>query len=411
MAIKRPIPVSTGVRRLCEAVRAAGGRALVVGGTVRDAVLGRAASDIDLEVHGLERAHLHALLQEWGPVSEVGRSFGVWKLRVEGRELDVAMPRAVEGGEGAPHIGVAAAARRRDLTINAMAWDPLQAVLVDPLGGVVDCQDQRLRAADPMRFGDDPLRAWRVARFASTLGFTPDARLVEIARGLDVASLPPERVRAELAKLLLGDGSPALGWQVAVEVGVATSWLPAVGLDACLALERAAERRARVGRHPRALALMLTVLLGRVGEAAAAAVLDGLGITRLGRYPLRDQVLAGVGMAEVLSQPVDDTVLRKLAERSEVGLCCHAAAALHPRGAADDNALQATMLGVLDAPLPPLLRGSDLLALGVPMGPQLGMLLASVRDAQLAGDVSDPGDAKALAGRLWSQRPGDSRDG
>jgi tRNA nucleotidyltransferase (CCA-adding enzyme) len=411
MAIKQPITVPPGVRRLCSAVRGAGGRALVVGGTVRDAVLGRASADVDLEVHGLPVDALRGVLSAQAPVSEVGRSFGVFKLRVDGAEIDVALPRADsaagEGVAGDPHIGVEAAARRRDLTINAMAWDPLEHALVDPLGGAADAAAGRLRAADPARFGEDPLRVWRVARFAGVLGFQPDPALVSLCRGIDLSGLAAERVRRELEKLLLGSPRPSVGWAVAVAVGAAAAWVPEAREGAGAALDRAAVRRDLAGRAPRPLALMLTTLLadGAGGADGACAALDRLGIVRQGRFPLRDQVRVGVEVAGALSRPLADGALRRLADRAEVGLCCLASAALHPAGAADANALQAAMLGVADAPLPALLRGRDLVSLGVPAGPALGPLLAAVREAQLDGEVSDRDGAMRLAGRLWSERP------
>lgn len=410
MAIKRPISVSPGVRRLCEAVRAAGGRALVVGGTVRDAVLGRAAADVDLEVHGLEVPELRRVLGAWAPVSEVGRSFGVFKLRVDGAELDVALPRADSVGThhvgvgGAPHIGTEAAARRRDLTINAMAWDPLDAVLVDPLGGAEDAAAGMLRAADPDRFADDPLRVWRVARFAGVLGFTPDPALSALCRGLDLTGLPAERVRLELQKLLVASPRPSRGWTVAVEVGAAAAWIPGVPASVGETLDRAADLRDVAGRRPRPFALMLSVLLGELGETAATAVLEGLGIVRQDRFPVRDQVLVSVASAADLARPASDPDLRRLADRAEVALCCHAAAALHPGGAAVDNLLQAAMLGVANAPLPALIQGRDLPALGIPRGRVYGAILLAVRTAQLEGEVCDRDGAMALAGRLWSEQ-------
>lgn len=410
MAIKQPIVVSPGVRRLCEAVRAAGGRALVVGGTVRDAVLGRHAADVDLEVHGLEVPALRAVLQSWAPVSEVGRSFGVFKLRVDGAELDVSLPRADSVGGtragvgGAPHIGVAAAARRRDLTINAMAWDPLAAVLVDPLGGAEDAAAGVLRAADPGRFADDPLRVWRVARFAGVLGFVPDRDLVTLCRGLDLSGLPAERVRIELGKLLLGSPNPSEGWAVAVAVGAVDAWVPGVDASVGPALDRAGALRDVAGQAPRPLALMLSVLLGGLGEDGAVSVLDRLGIVKQDRFPVRDQVRVAVASAPSLARRALDPALRRLADRAEVALCCHAASALHPDRHAVDNLLQAAMLGVADAPLPPLIHGRDLASLGVPRGPVFGALLAAVRESQLDGTVSDEDGAMRLAGRLWSER-------
>ena len=405
MAIKQPITVSPGLHRLCGAVSRAGGRALVVGGTVRDALLGRPSADVDLEVHGLGVERLRALLLERGHVAEVGRSFGVFKVRIDGVEVDIALPRADSGsGEGVvgePHIGVEAAARRRDLTINAIAWDPLRSELVDPLDGASDVAARVLRAADSTRFGDDPLRVWRVARLAGVLGFEVDPDLVVLCRSIDTSGVAPERVLREIDKLLLNSRQPSIGWNVAAETGAAAEWFPGVPAGRGAALDRAARLREASGRQPRPLALMWTVLLGGPVDDAARA-LDRLSIMKRNRFPLRDQVLVGVECAMELATAVPPSRLRRLAERAEVGLCCLASAACFPDGAAEANALEAAMLGVVDAPLPALLTGRDLVALGVPAGPRVGSLLASVREAQLDGQVDDRDAAMALAGRLWS---------
>lgn len=406
MAIKQPIVVSPGVLRLCVAVDAAGGRALVVGGTVRDAVLGRESADIDLEVHGLSVRTLRELLSGHGRLAEVGRSFGVFKLKLDGVEVDVALPRADssagDGVSGDPHIGVEAAARRRDLTINAMAWDPLSSALVDPLGGARDAEARVLRAADPGRFGEDPLRVWRVARFSGVLGFSVHPELAVLCRGLDTRSVPAERVSRELEKLLLMSPRPSLGWAAALEVGAAAAWVPGLAADRGAALDRAAGLRDAAGRAPRSLALMLTVLLCEAPDPAS--VLDRLGILRRQRFPLRDQILAGVRASRGLAEPVASPVLTRLAEQAEVGLCCLVSQACWPAGAGAANLLQAAMLGVSEAPLPPLIGGRDLVAMGVPAGPGLGPLLAAVREAQLEGDIHDRDAAIELAGRLLSER-------
>src|SRR5574338_304222 len=115
---------------MARAVRDAGGRALVVGGWVRDRLLGHTSKDVDLEVFGIDAAALPALLSRFGPVNVVGESFTVYKVA----EIDVALPRReskVARGHrgfevtGDPHMSPADAARRRDFTINAVAWDPL----------------------------------------------------------------------------------------------------------------------------------------------------------------------------------------------------------------------------------------------------------------------------------------------
>src|SRR5262249_26443124 len=112
------------------AIRDAGGRALIVGGWVRDRLLGRDSKDIDFDVYRLDTTQLRRVLETFGRVETVGESFQVYKLG----DIDVSLPRreskAGRGHRGFdvtgdPHLSIADAARRRDFTVNAIAWDPL----------------------------------------------------------------------------------------------------------------------------------------------------------------------------------------------------------------------------------------------------------------------------------------------
>ena len=149
------------VVRLALAVRKAGGRALLVGGWVRDRALGIQSKDLDVEVHSLDEDRLAEILRRMGRVNVVGRSFGVYKLTVGAHTLDVSLPRRdskVGPGHrgiaisGDPHMGIVEAARRRDLTVNAMLYDPLTGETLDPHGGLVDLAARRLREVDCARF-------------------------------------------------------------------------------------------------------------------------------------------------------------------------------------------------------------------------------------------------------------------
>src|SRR5512140_2417021 len=168
-------------REIALAVGAAGGRALIVGGWVRDRCLGLAAKDIDLEVYAVPAAGLRTLLERFGRVETIGESFTVYKLGA----IDVSLPRReskVGRGhrgflvEGDPSMSVDEAARRRDFTINAISFDPLTGDYLDPCGGRADLDARRLRLVDAAAFGDDSLRVLRamqlVARFELTV--TPE---------------------------------------------------------------------------------------------------------------------------------------------------------------------------------------------------------------------------------------------
>ena len=124
---------------IARAIRAAGGRALFVGGQVRDRLLGRASTDVDVEVFGLALGDVESLLAEYGRIRRVGRSFGV--LRVDGLDADFSLPRRDSkigpGHRGfavefAPDLDFANAALRRDFSINSMGFDPLTGEVLDP---------------------------------------------------------------------------------------------------------------------------------------------------------------------------------------------------------------------------------------------------------------------------------------
>ena len=206
------------ILEVARAVKAAGGRALVVGGYVRDRLLGLDAKDVDVEVFGLELGALKAVLGSFGRVLEVGESFGV--LRVSGLDVDFSLPRrdskVSPGHRGFavacdPHLDFESAARRRDLTINSMSLDPLSEELIDPLGGQRDLERGVLRATDARAFPEDPLRALRVAQFIARFEMCPDPALVALCRSAGLDEVSGERIFEELRKLLLKGRRPSAG--------------------------------------------------------------------------------------------------------------------------------------------------------------------------------------------------------
>lgn len=133
------------ITRIAEAIAEAGVRAVIVGGSVCDHLLGRARSgDVGVELFGISASDAQLVLARFGDVQAVGRAFGV--LRIKGLDVDFSLPRrsSVSGaargdlGQADPQLDFAAAARRRDVTINAMGLDPLSGEVLDPLGGRAD---------------------------------------------------------------------------------------------------------------------------------------------------------------------------------------------------------------------------------------------------------------------------------
>ncbi len=208
--------------RIAEEVKKHRGRALIVGGFVRDVLLNRKSKDLDIEVYGLSADNLNKILSKIGKVDAVGTSFGVLKVKNDKmmEPLDVSLPRH-DNLVGVGHKGFVVetdkgmtpteAAKRRDLTMNSMAYDPLKKLLIDPFGGAADIKMKKLKATDVNHFAEDPLRVLRVMQFAGRFGFAPDAELVKLSRSIDLRSLPKERLYTEFEKLLLKSKKPSKG--------------------------------------------------------------------------------------------------------------------------------------------------------------------------------------------------------
>lgn len=219
--------------RLMEAVRAiaglvsrAGGRAMMVGGAVRDLLLGeRGIKDVDLEVFGLSAERLQSVVAQQFEFDECGVSFGVLKIRHFA--VDVSLPRR-ESKRGTGHRGfqvdsdpwlsIPEAASRRDFTVNALYCDPLEGVFEDPFGGVDDLRRRILRHVSP-KFVEDPLRVLRGMQFIARFGLTPARETVDLCRSMGMEGLPPERICDEWRKLLVKG----------VEIGSGLAFLRATG--------------------------------------------------------------------------------------------------------------------------------------------------------------------------------------
>ena len=209
--IQKQYPV---LREIQADIVAHGGRVLLVGGAVRDFLLGLPIKDIDIEVHGMPLDALHALLQRFGTVSLMGKSFGV--LRYPDLDIDWAVPRTDASGRKPvvkldPHMLLKKAFERRDLTINAMGIDMQTRVLIDPFNGQQDLEQKILRATHALFFQEDPLRLFRVMQFISRFEMVPDEELDEICRQMNVREVSIERIEKEFNKMLLKSKRPSLG--------------------------------------------------------------------------------------------------------------------------------------------------------------------------------------------------------
>ena len=194
---------------LAESVRKAGGRALLVGGCVRDALLGTDPGDYDFECYGLGGEELVRILSGKFELDLVGASFGVIKLKH--LDIDVSLPRRETklglghrafSTECDPSLVLEEASARRDFTVNAIYADPLTGEILDPWGGRADLEDGVLRHVSE-HFREDPLRVLRGMQFVARFDLAPAAETLSVCRTMESEGLPGERLFGEWTKLLV----------------------------------------------------------------------------------------------------------------------------------------------------------------------------------------------------------------
>jgi len=449
---------------VAHAAREAGGRALVVGGWVRDRLREHPSKDIDIEIFGIAQDRLPRLLAPLGRVEAVGQSFPVYKLMPSGGaagEIDVALPRREskrgrghKGFEvhGDPSMSIRDAARRRDFTVNAIAWDPLTGEYEDPFEGRADLERKLLRAVDLDTFGDDSLRVLRAVQFAARFEFTLDADTARLCAALALDDLPAERIWGELEKLLLHAAVPSIGFRLALDLGVVDRVLPElrplVGCEqepewhpegdvwthTLLVIDQARARNVDLDR-PRLITVMLGAVCHDLGKPKTTAFIDGrirsldheqagveptlslldrLNIHTIDGFDVRAQV---VGLVAHHLKPgalhkaanVSDGAFRRLAQKVDLELLARVARAdcLGRTGDFDCSAMdwfveRARALGVEHQPPAPLLLGRHLLALGLEPGPRVGDILKRVYEKQLDGEITTVDEAQAEAKRILS---------
>ncbi len=451
------------LRLIAQRVAADGGRALLVGGCVRDLIVGVQPKDYDVEMFGVSDAGFEAMATEIGLcVRRVGKAFPVWKMWDESLggqagAVDVSIPSSdsddPRGSVTDVESAFAAAALRRDFTINAMAWDVLSGEVLDPHGGKRDLRDRCLRQVSA-RFGDDPLRVLRGMQFCGRFELTADESTVAECQKLTPDGIPAERLFGEWSKLILKSKRPSLGlrflrqtgWdryvpEIASLVGVPQDpeWHPEgdawVHTGCCLDAFAAT----RVGNEREDLTVGLAVLCHDFGKATHTQFHDGRwrshGHEAAGEEPTRaflgritdqtDLINEVVGLVTHHMVPRQlfreakasnslnacDRSIRRLARTvrldrlARVSWCDKAGRPpLPPTSDATDWLCEkARALDVLSSRPKPLLMGRDLISLGMSPGPEFRHVLESAFEAQLNGAITDHASAIAFA-KQWGRQ-------
>ncbi len=400
------------VLELAGLFNAAGGRALLVGGAVRDALLKRAVKDLDLEVHNLSTQKVLDLLQGVCEVDAVGMSFGV--IKVKHLELDISLPRR-ENKTGAGHRGFlvevdpglsfADAAARRDFTVNAIMYDPLKCELIDPHNGVRDLEQKVLRHVST-HFSEDPLRVLRGMQFASRLDFSFAPETIALCSTLDQNELAVERIGTEWEKLLLQGESPSAGIRFLQQCGwiqfypELAALVPETLQQTLVLLDKCA--KLRTGDRQKDLVLM--------GSALAAYMTNrGNFFSRLwNRSEMIGKVLAHTEEFEPL---LNEKTLWNFARVSRLSLklkglelFCLLLQGAGKADAAREIAAIAQEKQLFSAPPAPLLTGRHGIELGIAPGPELGKIMKECFEAQLDGKFATLEEGKGYLKNLLAEK-------
>ncbi len=426
-------------RTICREVTTAGGRALLVGGSVRDAALGFPVRDLDIEVYGFPPSRIRELLSKQFRLDLVGRAFPVLKVHDLPIDISIPWPRSagLEAGElddlWDPRVSVEEAASRRDFTMNAMALDPETQELIDPLGGFQDLGAKVLRHTSD-KFGEDPLRVLRGMQLAARFDLTVAPETVEVCRLLSSQGLATERIFEEWKKLILRGRRPSRGlgflrdsgWlrdypelEALIGCRQEPDWHPEgdVWIHTLHCMDAFAGER--IGHDEEDLIVGLGVLCHDVGKPATTRIerdrITSQGHEPAGEGPTRsflERLTHQQGLIEAVVPLVmthlrpqalydaraGDSAIRRLARHAgridrlvRVARCDQMGRP--PRvfdgfPAGEWLLTRARALEVEQAAPKPLVMGRHLLDLGLPTGPRVGRILEACYEAQLDGAFS-----------------------
>jgi poly(A) polymerase len=417
--------MESAARSIAQRLRAAGHIAYFAGGCVRDLLRGEVPKDFDIATD----ARPEAVQKLFPRTYAVGAHFGVIVVLENEFQFEVATFRS-DGiyldGRRPVEVHFATAEQdsaRRDFTINGMFFDPEKDAVIDYVGGKTDIERKLIRAIGDagQRFGEDRLRMLRAVRFATVLGFAIDSATWDAvkASAASITEISAERVREELVRIFLSPNR-ARGWDLLDETGLMAVILPE--LESMKGCEQPAQFHPEgdVFKHTRimlemlpgqvSLPLVLSVLFHDIGKPPTASVDEE------GRIRFNGHDRIGAEMTEQIMErlrfsraEIDATVeavrqhmvfkdvpnmrvakLKRFMARPtfEDELELHRVDCASSHGMLDNyDFLQQKRDEFANEPIipPPLVRGDDLIAMGMKPGPQFGEILEAVETRQLEG--------------------------
>lgn len=410
-ALQATLPIK--LLHIAQEIRAQGGTSYLVGGWVRDAVLGVDSRDYDIEVYGIEQDALLELLSKHGRPNLVGKSYGVIHLMSKGIGFDFSFPR-LESKVGVGHraftvethkdLDFFTAALRRDFTINAMGMELPELTLNDPHGGLRDLAAKVLRHVGPA-FAEDSLRVLRAVQFAARFKLTVDPLTVELCKSLDLRELSRERIYEEFRKWLLKSAQPSFGLQAFLQMDLTRffPWLKPIPHTEWKGLARLLDEAAKVceGTEIERATLMFAILgTGCDSEKDLSEFLQFLTpeIVLLRKSPAIWRESSVLERGLLSGDAMHAPWLRRLALRVDLQQAFRFVNAMLNSREESIDALNAAKqfaqaLEIWDAPPEPFLTGKMLMGLGLTPGKFFGEWIAECFELQLDGNCNSSDEA------------------
>lgn len=225
-----------------------GVKPILVGGCVRDSLLNIPNKDFDIELFNIDSLEkVQTVLEKYGTVKQVGKSFGVLILNVDGYDFDFALAR-LEKKTGHGHrdfevttnskLSFQEASLRRDFTINSIGYDYFEDRYLDPNGGLKDLQNRTLKHIKDETFVEDPLRVYRAIQFVARYELNLDEKTFSLCKNMveddELKYLPKERIYEEFKKLFLKADKPSLGFNLLKDLGVLKHFPELEALVGCI---------------------------------------------------------------------------------------------------------------------------------------------------------------------------------
>ncbi|GBU23714.1 hypothetical protein R83H12_00331 [Fibrobacteria bacterium R8-3-H12] len=389
--------------QIAEDIRSEGGRAFLVGGFVRDSLLGTRDEirDFDIEVYKISQEKLLSILSKHGKPNLIGKAFGVVHLSRQNIHYDFSFPRTEsKTGSGHrafdvqtdPNLSFEEAAKRRDFTINAMGMELPNLELIDPYNGSEDLKNKILRHVSEA-FAEDSLRVLRAVQFAARFELKAAQETIELCKTLSLSDLSRERIEEEFRKWLLKGVKPSYGLVLFCEVGL-QKMFSEISLQGNLGdiLDSLAKHRNNLNQQEAEIAMFAGLLC-----LPGAKPIDFMK-KWIPMNILLKKVPALLNSLSLLNLNKKNSLCRCALKAGGLKLPAMLKSAIENDAKLYEDVQKAgKKMGIWEKAPEPFLTGQMLLDMGFKQGPNIGRIIKRVFEKQLEGEANSIEDAKKMA--------------